>query len=181
MASARNVTIAAMVPAFIPIIIPWLGGQLTRGQDIQPVFESSFIDFPGIVQPFPYTDVTFDGWAHVVLQPYLASIPMIVAYLSCSACLVTCLVALFRWRYMGLAGLLGLGGGLLWIFEIDAIPSSVTTQLCNWRGYVGQQVSCTGPAVTVGPGPYFMILAGAILIAGFVLARRGTLELPVPL
>ena len=181
MVSARNVTCVAIIPAFLSIGMQWLEGQLTRGQDIQPVFLSSFIDFPSVVQPFPYTDVTLDGWAHIVLQPYLASILVIVAYLSCSACLLTCLVALFRWRYMGLAGLLGLGGGLLWIFEIDTIPSSVTTQLCSWRGYVGQQVSCAGPAVTVGPGPYFMVLAGAILLAGVVLARRGILDLPAPM
>jgi hypothetical protein len=175
----RAVAILGLVIAYLSTGMEWVMGQVVMGNGANPALQSSFLDYQGVILPFAYTDTTWDGWIHIVLGPYLAGPLMILAYLLSTACLVACVVAVFRWRYMLVAGTLGLAGGSLWTIGIYTIPSSVADQLCSWSGYAGRLVSCASPVEWPGPGPYFMILAGAILLAGYVLSRRDILEVPV--
>jgi hypothetical protein len=178
---ARTVAIVGLAAAYLSIGMEWVMGQVVMGNGVNPALQSTFLDYPGVIQPYAYTDTTWDGWIHIVLGPYLAAPVMILAYLLSSGCLVACIVAVFRWRYMWVAGSLGLAGASLWTVGIYAIPSSVANQLCSWHGYTGQPVSCANPVEWLGPGPYFMTLAGAILLIGYLLSRKGVLEVPVEL
>jgi hypothetical protein len=176
---ARTVGIVGLAAAYLSIGMKWVMGQVLMANGANPALQSTFLDFQGVIFPYAYTDTTWDGWVHMVIGPYLSAPMMILAYLLAVGCLVACIVALVRWRYMLVGGSLGLAGGSLFIIGIYAIPSSVADQLCSWQGYAGQKVTCTNPVEWPGPGPYFMILAGAILLGAYLLSRRGILELPI--
>jgi hypothetical protein len=154
----------------------WVMGGVNMTITTNQAIQSTFLDYGDLLYPYSSSATTWDGWVHLVVGPYLSSPVMIFAYLLSAACLVACVVAVVRWRYLWVAGTLGLAGGSLFVAGIDAIPASVADKLCTWAGYAGRSPSCSSPVEWPGPGPYFMVLAGAILMGTYALSRRGTLE-----
>lgn len=170
------VAIVGLATAYLSIGMDWVMGQVNMTITTNQAIQSTFLDFGDLFFASSYADTTWDGWVHAVVGPYLSAPVMILAYLLSAGCLVACVAAVFRWRYIGMAGALGLAGGSLFVLGINTIPSSVADKLCTWTGYAGRSPSCLSPVEWPGPGPYFMILAGAIMLGGYLLSRRGILE-----
>lgn len=176
MVQARTVAILSLVAAYLSIGMDWVMGGVNMTITTNQAIQSTFLDYGDLFFHYSYTDTTWDGWVHTVVGPHLSAPILILAYILSAACLVACIAAIFRWRYMWMAGALGISGGSLFVLGINAIPSSVADQLCTWVGYAGRSPSCSSPVEWTGPGPYFMILAGSTMMGAYLLSRRGILE-----
>ncbi|MGA1975869.1 MAG: hypothetical protein ABSG92_09560 [Conexivisphaerales archaeon] len=168
MVETRTVAIVGLVIVLLSMGMDWVMGPI----------ESTFLSLPSVMTSSPSDDSTFEGWATNILVPYLSSPGQLLAIALSIGGFLAGVVAVIRWKYMWVAGSLGLVGGSLWTIGIYSIPSKVAAQLCSWPGYAGLQVSCGSPALQTGPGPYAMILGGGIMLTGYLLSRKGILEVP---
>ena len=158
-----------LVVIFLSMGMDWVMGPL----------ESTFLSLQSVMGSSPSDNSTLEGWATNILVPYLSSPGQLLAIALSIGSFVAGVAAVIRWKYMWVAGSLGLVGGSLWTIGIYSIPSKVAAQLCNWPGYAGLQVSCGSPVLQTGPGPYAMILGGAVMLTGYLLSRKGILNVPV--
>jgi hypothetical protein len=79
-------------------------------------------------------------------------------------------ISMFRRKVMILSALLFVLSGASWIAGMAIDANGVNLVLSQWAG---QSPRYTPPTVSVYLGPYFSLLSGVVLCAGYLLARRG--------
>jgi len=125
----------------------------------------------------PPSNTSIDGWFWHVIAPLLvAPGELSFAMIAFPTGFVLAAVSLFKWKLMVVAGALSLLSGIFWIVGLNIVQSQVVSSLNSWHGYLGRSVSS---AVWAQTGPYFSIVGGVILLAGYVLSRMDILEWPI--
>ncbi len=126
-----------------------------------------------------FASATYAGRVHSLLMPYIASPLQFVAIALATGGLAVSLLVLLRWEFMWLAGIMLTVGSALWIFDIYTIPDVVAKQLCSLSGSSAGQITCSTPVLQTGVGPILMLLGGIIMLAGYVLGRKGRIAQPL--
>jgi hypothetical protein len=142
----------------------------------------NYLDVIGNAENYVYhgnvfDNSTIDGETWVAFLPQLTESGVLIgSILMFAASAVLGLVAIFRWRFMPLAGAFAILSGALWVWGIDLVSAKVNSVLNAFLVYTGQSAdSSLYPQV----GPYIAAAGGVVLLVGFFLGRVEKLDHPL--
>ncbi|HVP22690.1 MAG TPA: hypothetical protein VMS77_02110 [Conexivisphaerales archaeon] len=172
MAGTRAVTIVG-----VALLVGALGMDWIQGQDSYGMMNWQEVWMQG---GETFSNVTYDGFARNIYIPYLNSTwQLTLGAVLFPAGFLVALFSVVKWKCLWLAGLINIAGALSWVWGVLSVPP-LASLLCSWYGYTGMNRPCTpGYIFSLGPGPFAALAGGAVLLAAYLLTRKGMLDYPL--